>query len=329
MTTKKYTISIALCTYNGERFLKEQLESIINQTRQPDEIIICDDRSKDNSVNMAKSILTQWTGKWQIVINDKNLGFRKNFEKAMKLCQGDIIFLSDQDDVWDERKIEKMILAFDDPDVILAFHDAYVVDEELHILHPSLWEIMKFDPEPFKNDDFRIVFLHNVMQGTACCFRKKLCQIAMPFSDNAYHDEWLLLIALCSGKVMPVKEKFLKYRQAQNIVGGIPVSKVNKLKEWMVNANVTAKEHIEYIKGRKSLCDELLKHFYGRKIIKLTFYNKILLFDNFLKHRLLAIKNMYQFPKGKEYKYWYFKNHAKKQRLKDCLSKTIICIYKK
>ena len=81
MNNKEKTISIALCTYNGGRFLKEQLNSIIHQTWQPDEIIICDDQSKDNSVLIAKSILQQWSGKWRIIINEHNLGFKKIFKK--------------------------------------------------------------------------------------------------------------------------------------------------------------------------------------------------------------------------------------------------------
>lgn len=94
-------VSIALCTYNGEKYIEEQLESLIHQTCQPDEIIICDDQSKDNTVNIAKSLLGSWPGAWKVIINKKNLGYKKNFQKAISLCRGDIIFLSDQDDVWD------------------------------------------------------------------------------------------------------------------------------------------------------------------------------------------------------------------------------------
>ena len=76
-------ISIALCTYNGSRYIAQQLQSIIKQTVQPDEIIICDDHSTDNSVIIAKSVLEKWNGRWQIIVNEKNLGFRKNFQKCI------------------------------------------------------------------------------------------------------------------------------------------------------------------------------------------------------------------------------------------------------
>jgi glycosyltransferase involved in cell wall biosynthesis len=119
-------ISVAMCTYNGSKHIKEQLESIIYQTRKPDEIIICDDCSSDNTVEIAQNLLSVSTIKSTIIRNEINLGFRKNFEKAIGLCHGDIVFLSDQDDVWLPEKIEKVANIFDnDEEVIMAFHDAY------------------------------------------------------------------------------------------------------------------------------------------------------------------------------------------------------------
>lgn len=99
-------ISVAMCTFNGEKYIKEQIESIINQSLVPDEIVICDDCSKDNTINIIKETLANWSGKANLIINEDNLGYRKNFEKAISLCNGDIIFLSDQDDVWDNCKLK-------------------------------------------------------------------------------------------------------------------------------------------------------------------------------------------------------------------------------
>jgi glycosyltransferase involved in cell wall biosynthesis len=145
-------ISVAMCTYNGSRYLAEQLNSIIHQTMPPDEIVICDDCSKDDSVAIAKKILSNWKGKTQIVVNQKNLGFRKNFQKAINLCHGDIIFLSDQDDVWDLEKIQLMMYVFNtDPDVSLVFHDSQLVDSQLNMLYPSFWKnSLLFDYQAFQ-----------------------------------------------------------------------------------------------------------------------------------------------------------------------------------
>ena len=106
-------ISIALCTYNGESYIVELLLSIINQTLQPDEIIICDDKSTDNTVKKTKLILDGWSGNYRLIVNESNLGYKKNFQKAISLCSGDIIFLCDQDDVWDTTKIAKTMTVFD------------------------------------------------------------------------------------------------------------------------------------------------------------------------------------------------------------------------
>ena len=100
--------SVAMCTYNGEKYIKEQLESIIHQTLPPDEIIICDDGSNDHTISAIKETMRVWRGSWMLVQNEKNLGYKKNFQKAISLCQGDIIYLSDQDDVWDLHKMELM-----------------------------------------------------------------------------------------------------------------------------------------------------------------------------------------------------------------------------
>src|SRR5665648_659943 len=92
-----YRVSVAMCTFNGSKFIREQLTSIINQTRHPDQIIICDDISTDNTIEIIQSILEKTSIKWTILINDSRLGVAKNFEKAIGLCNGDIIFTSDQD----------------------------------------------------------------------------------------------------------------------------------------------------------------------------------------------------------------------------------------
>lgn len=132
------TCSIAMCTYNGEKYIKEQLESIINQSTQPDEIIICDDGSTDRTIDIVKAVLKSWNGRWRVFENEHNLGYKKNFQKAISLCGSDIIFLSDQDDVWNANKIEIMMKVFqDNPYILLAFHDSEIVDDHLNCIKKS------------------------------------------------------------------------------------------------------------------------------------------------------------------------------------------------
>jgi len=102
-------ISVVMATYNGEKFILEQLESILNQSKKPDEVIICDDCSQDSTVQLIKKFIEQNSLiNWKVYINSSNMGYSGNFTNAMKLATGEIIFLADQDDIWLQSKIERM-----------------------------------------------------------------------------------------------------------------------------------------------------------------------------------------------------------------------------
>ena len=102
-------ISVALCTYNGEKFLKKQIDSILSQTIKVDEIVVCDDRSQDGTHDILNGYQSQYPDVFRVFINDENLRSVKNFEKAISKCTGDLIFLSDQDDIWIPEKVEIFI----------------------------------------------------------------------------------------------------------------------------------------------------------------------------------------------------------------------------
>lgn len=245
-------ISIAMCTYNGEKFLEEQLNSIIQQSRQPDEIIICDDCSNDRTVEKAKTILAKWQGISRIIENDHNLGYRMNFQKAISLCQGDIIFLSDQDDVWDRKKIESMEKVFTaHPDVNMVFHDAELVDEQLNRLTPSFWQALSFNPDGFLDDPYKRLLLGNVVQGSACAFRADVFFHAYPFPKEAVHDEWLALVAGLFGKIMPIEQPLMKYRQGHNQIGGSVRSLRQGITLWHNQAEISVQKHIQQLNDRK------------------------------------------------------------------------------
>ena len=105
--------SVALCTYNGQSFLSEQLNSILNQTHPVDEIIICDDCSTDQTIEIIKYFKDKFPNLIQLFENENSLGTIKNFEKAISLTKGDLIFLSDQDDIWFSSKVNEMVTFFD------------------------------------------------------------------------------------------------------------------------------------------------------------------------------------------------------------------------
>lgn len=103
-------ISVVMATYNGERYLVEQLDSIRMQTLQPDEVILCDDCSKDNTKEIAEKFIKNYNlqDKWKVIVNQENLGYANNFNKVAELATGDLIFFADQDDLWVPQKIQKM-----------------------------------------------------------------------------------------------------------------------------------------------------------------------------------------------------------------------------
>ena len=281
-------VSIALCTYNGEKYIEEQLDSLIHQTYQPDEIIICDDQSKDNTVNIAKSLLSGWSGAWKVIINKENLGYKKNFQKAISLCRGDIIFLSDQDDVWDCNKLNIILDTFQKhPKAMMIFHDAELVNRNLQTIYPSLWQNMGFDYQEVMNNMYGRFIKGNVVQGAACAFRKKLFQISQPFPIEAIHDEWLALNAIPNGGIYPVNKKLLKYRQTgSNEIGAVAESAIGKLRKWIKNPKIRLHMHNEEL-IRYAAVWNVLEEKYGDVLVLGN--ENASTFSLFLNHRRIAI----------------------------------------
>lgn len=278
-------ISIALCTYNGAKYIEQQIESIIKQTVQPDEIIICDDCSSDGTVKVLKRVLCSWAGNYKIIVNKHNLGFRKNFEKAISLCQGDIIFLSDQDDVWDSHKIKILSnILNENSHVNLVFHDAKIVDENLNLISGSFWKILNFNYIKFTQRKYARLQHSNVVQGSACAFRKKILTNAIPFPIDAYHDEWLALIALMTGDIVAVSQQLLLYRQSENnAVGANSETACGKLKKWLTHIHDLSLEHYNtIIRREKVLCE------YERRFLKRNNNNS--LFFNYYKFLIVREK---------------------------------------
>ena len=134
------TTSVAMCTYNGEKYIEEQLRSIINQTLPPDEIVILDDVSSDATVDIAKEILAKSGIQHKVMVNDKNCGVLISFEKCILSCSGDVIFTADQDDVWDKAKIRLFMDEYEkDPKCVFVFSNGELVDVQLRSLGSDVW----------------------------------------------------------------------------------------------------------------------------------------------------------------------------------------------
>ena len=219
-------ISIALCTYNGEKYLQEQLGSIEQQTMVPDELVVCDDRSSDSTMEILGSFKERVSFPVHIHQNETNLGALKNFEKAINLCQGKWISLCDQDDSWLpnkleilSRKMEQMEAAVGESTPILIHTDAIVGDESLNKIANSLWEFQGTYPQ--KGHSLSRLLSQNVVTGCTALFNRALWSRAFPIPEKAViHDWWLALVASAFGKMGHVPESTIIYRQSgRNVIG--------------------------------------------------------------------------------------------------------------
>lgn len=226
-------ISVAMCTYNGAEFIKEQLDSIMEQTLLPDEIVVCDDCSTDKTISIVEETLKIWNGRIKIHKNRKNLGYKMNFQQAISFCHGDIIFLSDQDDVWKSNKIERCMAYFNSERVMLVFHDVSIVNLGLKEIQSSFWHILKFDYRKFLQNNYCRLLEGNIVQGSACAFRRQVFEKALPFPKDAIHDEWIALVAVTMGELVPIPEMLMLYRQGNNQIGALEQNLLPKVIKWI------------------------------------------------------------------------------------------------
>jgi len=212
--------SIALCTYNGEKYLEEQLESYSDQIRQPDELVICDDCSTDSTRELIRSFTARSPFKIRLVCNERNLGYIKNFEKAVSLCTGDIIFLSDQDDIWRPEKLSTIRDLFDrDESIGMVYADATIVSEKLEPRGETMWQKIGFDQR--KQEDFRNgkaldwLLRDGYVLGSSMAFRATLKRTLVPIPEDTYfiHDNWIALIASCLSNIGIINQPLTRYRQ--------------------------------------------------------------------------------------------------------------------
>lgn len=222
------TVSIALCTYNGERFLDDQLASLARQTRLPDELMVCDDQSADGTVALLQRFAKTAPFPVQISINEDRLGPVANFGKAAGLCNGDIVLFCDQDDVWHDDKIALEVAAMVDAEQesgasvpILVHGDLEVVDEALAPLYPSF---MRLIHPKFALFDMSYILENNVAVGCTTAVNRALLEIALPLPPQALmHDWWFAQCATCRGKIIYIDQTLMQYRQHQsNQVGAEP-----------------------------------------------------------------------------------------------------------
>jgi len=217
-------ISIALCACDGEKYLPAQLDSIRGQTPPPGEIVICDDASGDGTVAIVERFLRDAPFPVRAVRNARRLGVAKNFEQAIGLCAGDVVALSDQDDVWLPGKLARIGALFSgDPALGAVFTDGEVVDESLRPLGYRLWQAHRPNRYQRKRlrqgDAFGALLSRNLATGATMAFRSRYRPLVLPIPDAWVHDGWIALLIAAVSKVEAVPESLILYRrhEAQQI----------------------------------------------------------------------------------------------------------------
>ena len=219
-------ISVALGTHNGERFVGEQIASILSQTRPVDEIVLSDDASSDRTIEIVEAAVAAHrelrgvAPELVVLRNDPALRVTKNFEQALRHATGDLVALCDQDDVWHPTRIARLASKFDDPNVLFVFSNARQVGAEGEYLGHDLFEAIAMNPHERGLVESGRVFeqfmRRNLATGATVMLRRSLVDAATPFPETWLHDEWLAVVAAAFDGVRKHDEALTDYRQHGN-----------------------------------------------------------------------------------------------------------------
>ena len=217
-------ISVAMTTYNGKEYVEKQVHTLLSQTLLPDEIIICDDGSDDGTREILRNVAEE-NARIRVIENEENLGYRRNFKKAISLTQGDYIFLCDQDDEWHLDKIERMVKIMDEEKCAALCCDYALIDErskplkkEDYFVHPF---IKKANTESLTRISFRRLIYGNILQGCTYCFTKEVKEAYLQLkNEDVDHDQQIMFVSALLGKTLFYKTPLIDYRiHSANAIG--------------------------------------------------------------------------------------------------------------
>ena len=242
-------ISIAMATYNGAKYLSEQIDSILGQTTQDFELIICDDCSTDETWSMLKDYASR-DHRIKLLRNKENIGFKNNFEKVLYLCSGEYIALSDQDDIWVPNHLELLYKHIGDKMVVCG--NAEMIGSGGESLGLTLQDLESFNYVPGDNMQLAssIIFFRNPFQGASMMINKSFLNHALPIPKSIkYHDSWFSNLSPFCGGIVYTTDIVNKYRMHGKNVTGMrikPRSRVRTLVSHLLFAQ-TAKERKEVV----------------------------------------------------------------------------------
>lgn len=215
-------ISVALCTYNGARYVEEQLTSILEQSRRVAEIVIADDGSSDSTLEIVRRVANEYQLSAHPVVfqilEGGGHGVTKNFERAISACQNDLISLSDQDDIWTPGRLDRQYREFHaHPELSLLFGDARLVDAAGAPLGATLLDTLEVTTsirhQIHSGGGFGLLLRRNFVTGSTVMLRRSLLTAAFPIPQEWVHDEWLAIMAAATGRIDVLEFVVTDYRQ--------------------------------------------------------------------------------------------------------------------
>ena len=238
-------VSVAICTYNGAAYLAEQLISILSQDPPPFEVVLGDDASSDDSVAVAEWLFAEHRAaghatEFVIRRHDPGLGVSGNFADALSHTRGDLVALSDQDDIWHPGKLAALVAAFEaDPSLLLVHTDARMVDGTGEPTGLTLLEALEITPGERAGleggDAFAALLHRNLVTGATMMVRRELIDTAAPFPEEWVHDEWLAALASATGSLRLMPEPLIDYRQhGRNQIGAHRPTMSDRMKRLQV-----------------------------------------------------------------------------------------------
>lgn len=258
-------IDILLATYNGEKYLKEQLDSILNQTYKNIRIIISDDCSKDTTPEILKEYQKK-DDRIELHIQKNNLGVVKNIEFLLKEVKSPYYMLADQDDYWLPEKAEKSLEKLKEEKADLVFGDLEVVDKNLNTMYSSFNDYMLLTRKINKYiNSYKVNYLYNCITGCTVLAKKETIEKIIPLPTNSkrlIHDHWIGLMVALNGKLAYVPEKYIRYRQhGNNEVGTEKIShgfkKLEQVRDLFIDVKLGIFE--TYVKNNERFPEELQK----------------------------------------------------------------------
>lgn len=296
-------IDILMATYNGEKYIKKQIESILNQTYKNFRLLISDDCSTDNT----KKILEQFSKKDDRIIifsQEKNLGVVKNFEFLLNKVENEYFMFSDQDDFWYENKIELSLNKMKETNADLIYTDLEVVDEELQTINNSYWKLKGLYRKITKYNNFEAIYLNNFVTGCTMLVKSKWIPKILPFPEKTkylLHDYWVSINISQNGKMEYLNMPTIKYRQHTNNSVGIK-TKSEELQKFEEIRNLFLEVKLEHFKvfvnnenlfnseNVKKLNKQALKYFENLSNKKSIYLSNIGLFLKLYKYENFGYK---------------------------------------